>query len=194
MMMTFDKWTMDDFGQWPLVMKLAIISLLSFLCFGMTYVGFVQATFERYESLKRQEAQLKNTFELKQSRTANLEAYRKQMVVISNQLKRALQQLPTKNEMPSLLEEISKTGIACGLTFELFSPLPEVEHDFYIELPIKLVVNGTYEQFAVFLSRMAAMERLVTFHDFVIKEADVSKAPGKLIMEITAKIYRHNIQ
>lgn len=192
--MTFEKWKIDDFGQWPLGVKVGIISLLSFLCFGMTYLLFVQSTFRHYEFLKRQEVQLKSMFELKQSRAVNLEAYRKQMVVINNQLKRVLQQLPTKNEMPILLEEISKTGIACGLTFDLFSPLPEVEHDFYIELPIKLIVNGTYEQFAVFLSQMAAMERLVTFHDFIIKEAEASQGAGTLIMEITAKIYRHHIQ
>ena len=109
-----------------------------------------------------------------------------------------LRQLPAKNEMPGLLEEISKTGVASGLKFELFAPQAEVKHDFYIELPIKITVVGTYMQLALFLSRVAQMHRIVTLHEFSISGAtskdNKTVSEDELVMNITAKIYRYRSQ
>lgn len=100
--------------------------------------------------------------------------------------------------MPGLLEEISKTGVASGLRFDLFAPQPEVVHDFYVELPIKIAVVGTYFQLAMFISRVAQMNRIVTLHDFTIEgvsSKDQKAVSGdELVMNITAKIYRYRTQ
>jgi type IV pilus assembly protein PilO len=117
------------------------------------------------------------------------------MVLMEERFGDMLKQLPTQNEMPGMLEDISKTGIASGLTFTLFAPMPEVPHDFYIELPIKIVVAGNYQQFAVFLSRIGQMSRIITLHDFSLDEAkaekDTKASDGLISMQLTAKIYRY---
>lgn len=109
-----------------------------------------------------------------------------------------LRQLPAQNEMPGLLEEISKTGIASGLRFELFAPQAEVAHDFYIELPINIRIVGTYMQIALFLSRVAEMSRIVTLHEFSVSGASSKDkktvSEDELVMDITAKIYRYRSQ
>jgi len=62
-----------------------------------------------------------------------------------------------------------------------------------VELPITIKVEGNYHQLAVFLSRVAAMSRIVTLHDFAIINEDNKKKQqtGKLVMHLTAKIYRY---
>jgi type IV pilus assembly protein PilO len=145
--------------------------------------------------LQKQEVSLKTDFENKQHQAANLQAYRNQLELMNARFGAMLKQLPAKNEMPGLLEEISKTGVASGLKFELFAPQPEIKHDFYVELPIKISVIGTYMQLAMFLSRVAEMSRIVTLHEFTI--SGVSSKDNKpvsedeLVMSITAKIYRY---
>ena len=98
--------------------------------------------------------------------------------------------------MPGLLEEVSKTGLVCGLKFDLFAPQPEVTHDFYIELPIKITVIGSYFQLALFLSRLVEMNQMVTLHDFSIEgltsEDKKSVSQDELLMNMTAKIYRYH--
>ena len=49
-----------------------------------------------------------------------------------------LRQLPEETEVPSLLVDISQTGLAAGLEEKLFQPAQEVRKDFYAELPIKI--------------------------------------------------------
>ena len=97
--------------------------------------------------------------------------------------------------MPRLLDDISKTGTESGLIFESFVPLPEVQHDFYVELPMKITVLGNYFQLTQFMNRVACMSRIVTWHDFVIERAPASNqetAAGDLLaMKITAKAYRY---
>jgi type IV pilus assembly protein PilO len=190
--------TLDNVGQWPKAIKIGIVVFLSVLLIGLGYWLIVKKNFEQYDILKAEEVTLKNDFELKQRQASNLNAYRNQMIIMQERFGNMLKQLPTQNEMPGLLEDISKTGIASGLTFDLFAPLPEVKHDFYIEVPIKIVVVGNYHQFAVFLSRVAQMSRIVTLHDFMVEGVipdKQKKAPvGLLTMQMTAKIYRYRAQ
>lgn len=169
--------------------------VLAVLVIGLGYWLIIKSYFEEYDNLKSAEANLKTEFEQKQKQAANLQAYRQQMQVMTERFGNMLKQLPAKNEMPGLLEDISKTGTSSGLTFELFAPAPEVIHDFYIEVPINIIVIGNYHQLAVFLSRVAQMGRIVTLHDFeinTVKEDKQKAASGDLLeMKLTAKIYRY---
>ena len=198
--------TLDNLGQWPKSIKISVVFLLSILLVGLLYWLIAKENFEQYDVLLTQETTLKSDFEMKQHQASNLQAYRNQIKDMTERFGNMLKQLPTQNEMPGLLEDISKTGIASGLVFELFAPLPEVLHDFYIELPIKTVMVGNYHQFAIFLSRVAQMNRIVTLHDFTIERwvfdngkpkdtLDNQTTSGdQLKMEMTIKIYRYRTQ
>jgi len=194
--LNLNELTLENVGQWPQAVKIAVVAIVFFLVIGLGYWFIAKGNFEQYESLKTQETTLKADFELKQNQSANLQAYRNQMQIMQERFGTMLKQLPTETEMPGLLEDISKTGIASGLTFELFAPMPEIQHDFYIELPIKINVVGSYHQLAVFLSRVAKMDRIVTLHDFVIERAtsdtDKKGSGDRLLMKMTAKIYRYH--
>lgn len=187
--------TLDNIGQWPIPVKIGVAIGTSLFIIGLGYWLFIKANFEQYNLLKQQEVTLRSEFELKQRQAANLQAYRNQLQLMDERFGSMLKQLPAKNEMPGLLEEISKTGVASGLRFELFAPQPEMKHDFYIELPIKITVVGTYMHLALFLSRVAEMNRIVTLHEFSV-EGQTSKdnktiSEDQLVMNITAKIYRY---
>ena len=193
--------TLDNVGQWPRLIQISVVLILVCLMIGLGYWLIAKETFEQYDVLKNEMIGLKQNFELKQHQASNLGAYRHQMQIMQDRFGHMLKQLPTQNEMPGLLEDISKTGIASGLTFESFTPLAEVQHDFYIELPIKINVEGNYHQFAVFLSRVAQMSRIITLHDFTISHqlpekqnnttVDKNLSNDLLDMEMTAKIYRY---
>lgn len=202
--MNLNELSLDNVGQWPAPIKYSILIFLMVLIVALGYWLIVMGNFNEYNNLQAQEITLKKDFEMKQHQASNLRAYQLQMTEMKDRFGNMLKQLPTQNEMPGLLEDISKTGIASGLSFELFAPMPEVLHDFYIEVPIKIIVVGNYHQFAVFLSRVAEMSRIVTLHDFVISrnesntakqekltEEKLANAGELLTMEITAKIYRY---
>ena len=189
----------ENLGQWPLPVKIGAIVMLSFVILFAGYFYVISESINQYNTLQTEEENLRTEFEYKEHQASNLQAYRNQMVVMEEKFGNMLKKLPGKNEMPGLLEDISKTGVGSGLVFELFAPEAEVEHDFYIEVPIKIAVIANYHQFATFLSRVAQMSRIVTVHDFVIdddisdlKNSSSNKNKDDLLeMKLTAKIYRY---
>lgn len=189
--------TYDNVGQWPTSVKYITTLVLMLFLIGIGFWLLIKPNIEEYDKLVTEQTELKQEFESKQQLAANLLLYKKQIAEMNQRFGTMLLQLPAKNEMANLLEEISKTGIASGLTFELFQPEAEIPHDFYIELPITIVVLGNYHQLAVFISRIMQMSRIVTWHDFEITGLPKDKLKINntdiLQMKISAKIYRYRL-
>ena len=101
-----------------------------------------------------------------------------------------LRQLPNKTEIESLLTDISQTGIASGLEIEFFKPEGLSPKEFYAEFPIKLRVTGRFHQFGKFVSGVAALPRIVTMRDIIIKHPN-EKSGVRLVMEVTAVTYQY---
>jgi type IV pilus assembly protein PilO len=72
-----------------------------------------------------------------------------------------VKQLPSATEMPELLVDISQSALAAGIDTQLFSPGGETAKDFYAEKPITVRMIGDYHQFGDFISRVAALSRVV---------------------------------
>ena len=101
-----------------------------------------------------------------------------------------LRQLPGETEIPSLIVDISQTGLAAGLQEKLFQPQPEIPRDFYAEKPIRIRLSGGYHEIANFVSGVAALPRIVTLHDINITP-EGQDAFDSLSLEVTAKTYRY---
>ena len=126
----------------------------------------------------------------KQRRAANLDAYKAQLKEMEVSFGAMLRQLPSRTEVPSLLVDISQTGLAAGLEERLFQPSSEIKKDFYAELPIKIRLQGSYHDLAQFVSGIAALPRIVTLHDVLI-QPEKNTGGNKLILDVTAKTYRY---
>ena len=86
-----------------------------------------------------------------------------------------LRLLPNRTEIEGLLVDISQSGLAAGLEFELFKPNKEQPQEFYAIQPIEIRVTGTYHEFGEFISDVAALPRIVTQHDVKITPAPKRK-------------------
>lgn len=179
----------SEVGDWPIVAKAIAVILLCASVAGGGYWFFTKDKLLQLEELENKEPELKATFEAKQKKAANLEAYEKQMEEMKLSFGAMLRQLPSKTEVADLLVDVSQTGLSSGLEFELFKPSSEIPADFYAELPIQIRVLGDYHQFGEFVSKVAALPRIVTLHDFSIEGG--KKETGQLAMNITAKTYRY---
>jgi len=179
----------NESGEWPRPIKIVALILLCALVWGAGYYFLLKDKQIRLQSLEQQEVQLRTTFEVKQAKAVNLEAYKEQLAEMKVIFASMLEQLPKKSEIPDLLVDISRTGLINGLEFELFQPQGERAIDFYAELPITMTITGTYHQFGEFVSGIAALPRIVTMHDFELGPLDGTT--GKMTLNITAKTYRY---
>jgi type IV pilus assembly protein PilO len=181
----------NDIGRWPLVFRAAVIALVfvavTFAGIWFTIVKDKSPVLQRAEA---EEQELRVTFENKQRKAANYDAYKTQLAQIEQSFGTMLRQLPGETEIPSLIVDISQTGLAAGLQEKLFQPQAEVPRDFYAEKPIKIQLSGGYHEMANFVSGIAALPRIVTLHDINIT-SEQKNSFDSLSLEVTAKTYRY---
>jgi len=188
-MMDIDLNNLDlsSLGSWPMPVKAALIAVVCIVVLALGYFLDTQKQLAELETNRTKEISLKKDFETKQAKAVQLDAYKKQMEEMNQSFGAMLRQLPSKTEVEDLLVDISQTGLASGIEFQLFKPEGERQIEFYAELPISIKMTGNYHQFGRFVSGIAALPRIVTLHNISIsggKEAD-------LTMNVQAKTYRY---
>ena len=181
----------NDVGRWPLVFRAAVI-LIVFV--GVVLLGtwffIVKDKHPQLVRAEQEETDLKTTFENKQRKAANFNAYKDQLAQIEQSFGTMLRQLPGETEIPSLIVDISQTGLAAGLQEKLFVPQPEIPRDFYAEKPIQIRLTGGYHEIGNFVSGIAALPRIVTLHNITITP-ESNEGFDNLSMEVTAQTYRY---
>jgi type IV pilus assembly protein PilO len=188
-----DLKTLDtsDPGRWPLPIRAGAVGIVFVaLVAAGVYFFVIKEEMPLLERAERQETELRGQFEERQRKAANFDAYRAQLAEIERDFGAMLRQLPGKTEVPSLLVDISQTGLGAGLEEQLFQPTGEVQKDFYAELPIKLRYTGSYHELGTFVSGIAALPRIVTLHDITIEPLG-DDSPDELSLDVTAKTYRY---
>jgi len=183
----------NNIGSWPSSIKIVTIVFLCGIVAGLVYYFDTQGQLDELYGNQAKELELKGIFETKQKKAANLDEYRQQLEEIEKSFGDLLRQLPDKTQVPDLLVDVSQTGLASGLEFELFKPGNEIHKEFYAELPIEIRVLGSYMEFGSFISGLAALPRIVTIHNIkILPRRDASGVKNKpLVMEALVKTYRY---
>jgi type IV pilus assembly protein PilO len=181
----------NDVGRWPLLFRVSVI-IIVFAAVTATGIWFtiVKDKAPQLKRAQQDEETLRVTFENKQRKAANYDAYKAQLSQIEQSFGTMLRQLPGETEIPSLIVDISQTGLAAGLQEKLFQPQGEIPKDFYAEKPIKIRLSGGYHEIANFVSGIAALPRIVTLHDINITP-EAQEEFDRLSIEVTAKTYRY---
>ncbi|HCW91310.1 MAG TPA: pilus assembly protein PilP [Marinobacter sp.] len=181
---------LNNAGVWPAPVK-AIVALIVFgLVLGGGYWFFIKDQYAQLERVEQQEQELREKYEQKAYRVANLDTFKAQMEEMEETFGALVRQLPGETEVPGLLEDITNTALGSGLSLKEIKLQPEVTRDFYAELPINIRVTGGYHELASFVSSVAGLPRIVTLHDLTIQPTS-GKAGDQLDMQVVARTYRY---
>jgi type IV pilus assembly protein PilO len=96
--------------------------------------------------------------ELAQGKTSQLKAEAEQY---AQDLEVMRQLVPTGNEVPALLEQVSSAARRVGLDISDVQPLPLLTGDQYDAYKYRMSVKGSYSQIALFLSNVGSLQRIV---------------------------------
>jgi len=181
----------NDVGRWPFAFRAGVIGIVFAVVVGLgIYWTIIENKAPQLNRAQEDEQTLRITFENKQRKAANYDAYKAQLAQMEQSFGTMLRQLPGKTEIPSLIVDISQTGLAAGLQEKLFQPQAEIPRDFYAEKPIKIRLSGGYHEIANFVSGIASLPRIVTLHNINITPDDKERY-DRLSIEVTAQTYRY---
>ncbi|GGF61401.1 type 4a pilus biogenesis protein PilO [Alteromonas lipolytica] len=175
----------EQIATWPFEIKTVVAVFIAIVVSGISYFGIISPKLPLWDQAEAKEAELKMQFQAKYRLAANLSAYKEQLAKIEEDFSSMLKSLPTRNETPGLLDDITYVGTSSGLTFRLLNWEKEIPKEFYTELPIRIEVSGRYHNFGEFVSKVAELPRIVTMHDF-----EVQSDQDGLRLRLLAKTYR----
>ncbi|UTP72941.1 type 4a pilus biogenesis protein PilO [Alteromonas sp. LMIT006] len=177
----------DQAHRWSKEMRIVVaFSIAVFVSILASYL-LVAPKLPLLEQSQLTETELRTQFLAKQRIASNLPAYQTQFAKLEEDFSQMLKALPTNNETPGLLDDITYVGTTSGLRFQLLQWQPEQRESFYTELPIQLEVTGQYHAFGQFVANIANLPRIVTLHDFTVNFSNNS-----LKLQMQAQTYRTN--
>ena len=139
------------------------------------------------DELKKEYESLENRLVKARTKAGQLKHFQAKLKEAEIEFKIVRKKLPEKKELPSLLSSISRSGRDAGLEFILFQPQPEQDKDFYAEIPVSIMVAGSYHNVALFFDKLARLSRIVNIENIKMTTA---KGDNNLTTSCTAITYR----
>ena len=122
---------------------------------------------------------------------ANLPQAKLELADLNAQLNKAIAQLPDTKEIPDLLSGISSVAREAGLEIQQFRQKPENYQEFYAEVPVEILVKGSYWQVESFFQRVSGLTRIVNMSEIGIKApALIESDPVRLQSSCAATTFR----
>ena len=90
---------LKDIGGWPVLPKVVVLLLLLVMVVFAAYWFDWNDQWEQLDTVRQEEAKLRDTFLAKKKQAINLDTYRQQLKEIDQSFGALLKQLPNKSEM-----------------------------------------------------------------------------------------------
>jgi len=177
----------EDIGSWPALYRSVFIAFVCAIFAGAFYYYVTIPQLEQLTAAEVKEQKLKDDFKVKAALSANLEAYREQMVAINIIFDGLVNKLPSRKEIASLLDNISFIGEDNGLQFKNINWGDQKDAELSTEVPISIQVVGNYEQLGNFAADIAALPRIVVLDDLRLSK----EGSDQLTLNVVAKTYRY---
>ena len=174
-------------GLWPAGLKLAVLAMVLLAVLAVGFFWQLRPLLNELHQSQAKETALKLTFEKRAQQAGGLSAWRRQHQQLQSRFEARLQQLPAEARVPGLLEDITEIALNGGLEIRSIKVKPAVAGEFFVELPLSIVLSGSYHNFGAFVSAVAALPRIVTLHNFTISGSDANA----LQLTIAARTYRY---
>lgn len=146
----------------------ALVSVVAGVVFLYAYFLYWPREAQIEEKTKQVE-NLRHDRDRKSALVANLEQARQEVARLDGDLRKALSQLPDTKEIPELLSTVSSLGVESGLEIVQFKQREEQYQEFYAEVPVDIVVRGSFHQVGVFFDNVGRMDRIVNVSNVSIK-------------------------
>lgn len=172
----------DKINKVPVVAKVGLVLVIALGILGFFYLSVWSDLDKKIVELESNRERLQKQYEEQKAVADNLPVFQENTRKLEEDLASALKLLPRDKEIPSLLRDIYTLGRKSGVEFKSFEPQRESSKPLYAEIPVKMVVIGTYHEIAVFFDRIGKMSRIVNVSNLDI---GIQKQEGEAEPKLT---------
>ena len=185
MAITFDRIVKLSTPKKVLILT-ALVAVILGLYFYLIYIPKSEVLTQKTAEMGKLETQVRELRII----AANVKRFQAEAAKLKEELQLAITQLPTSREIPALLANISNLGKDSGLEFLLFRPAPEVNREFYAEIPVEIKVRGGYHDVALFFEKVGKLPRIVNINGVSMDDPKEAQGKWEIITGCTATTFK----
>jgi type IV pilus assembly protein PilO len=167
----------------PAKQKILLLVLVSALEAAALVWFLYMPKHNELNSLKTDLSKLQGEIDDKTRIANNLPKLKAEYEQLNRELAQALTELPNSKEIPSLLTSITTLGKNAGLDFLTFRPKSEVPRDFYADVPVDIIVAGSYYSVANFFAAVSNLPRIVNITNVAF--SDIKNVSNRMMTRVT---------
>jgi type IV pilus assembly protein PilO len=174
----------------PLAGKIGMGAAIVFIAALAYFVVFYSDVSSAIRSAKSQETSLRQR--LADARKAEY-AYHQDLAELTERQQRQREFnkiLPETTEYPAFLSAVQGVANIAGVDLQAWSPVEEVNQQFYAKVPMKLKISGKFHQVAKFFYGIGQLDRIINIEDIVIKEPKYDGDDVNIKVECLATAFR----
>ena len=150
---------------------------IGLLLFGAGYWRLLDPMREDYDRAVTQLASLQNKIQEGRAAKNELQKFREEVRQLELELDKLLRILPARRNTPDLMRRIRSLAEQGDFTLRAFTPGVLTDKEFYSEWPIKVDLDGSYHNLALFFDRISRFSRIINVENLEIKALPQVKNP-----------------
>lgn len=170
---------------------------IGILLFAVGYWRLLDPMREDYDRAVTQLASLQNKIQEGRAAQAELTKFREEVRQLELELDKLLRILPARRNTPDLMRRIRSLAEQEDFTLRGFTPGVLGDKEFYSEWPIKVDLDGSYHNLALFFDRISRFSRIINVENLEIKalpqvkstKAGAEVNPHTINAKFTAKTF-----
>jgi len=131
-----------------------------------------------YDGAVAQLASLQSKIQEGRSAKNELQKFREEVRQLELELDKLLRILPARRNTPDLMRRIRSLAEQGDFTLRAFTPGVLTDKEFYSEWPIKVDLDGSYHNLALFFDRISRFSRIINVENLEIKGLAQAKNPN----------------
>lgn len=145
------------------------------LLFVVGWWRLLQPMRDDYDSAVAKLASLQNKIQEGRAAKSELPKFREEVRQLELELDKLLRILPARRNTPDLMRRIRSLAEQGDFTLKAFTPGVLGDREFYSEWPIKVNLDGSYHNLALFFDRISRFSRIINVENLEIKALPPAK-------------------
>lgn len=180
----------EQFAKTPLKQKIAGVVAAMVGLGAAYYFLFLSGLSEQVTRLEGQTRQLQEEKTSYEDKKQKYMSFRAEVEKLLQEKKELVKVLPTRAEISSFLQSLHSQAELAGLSILTFDKRDEVQRDFYAEIPVHMVISGSYHQISKFFHSVGQLKRIVNIQDVLLGEPEQTTSGIQLRAKFVTSTFR----
>lgn len=182
------KFNLDFLESYSVFKTSALGALLVALSIAGGYFAVYDPLSAELKQKEEEIAALKAAIAKETSLRLKQSAVKEKLKLAKNIQNLASVQLPEQKDMPGILSAVEGLGKEIGVKVISFIPSKEIVRDFYVEIPILLKVEATFEQLQMFVDELSRFGRIIFVEELALSNPKAYQLSGRVSLSGSLKV------